>query len=126
MVQWYNRLDVLDFIQMRVFTDAWERLGLTDDDLRVLELAIMARPKGNPVIPGTGGLRKLRFAPVSWRKGKRGGLRVCYVYFDSFAIALLVLIYSKREADDLSSRGRLAVKKLIDQQRKELSMRRIR
>jgi hypothetical protein len=46
------------FIQLDGFTSDWRDLKLGDDDLRRLENAILARPEGAPVIPGTGGLRK--------------------------------------------------------------------
>ena len=50
------------FIQTDEFIKNWERLGLTDDDLRRLELEIMKNPQVGPVIQGTGKLRKMRFA----------------------------------------------------------------
>ena len=45
------------FIQTDEFLKNWEALGLTDDDLRRLEYAIMKDPKIGAVIPGTGKLR---------------------------------------------------------------------
>lgn len=113
--------DLLDFIETRVFTRAWEDLRLTDDDLFALQLIVMSDPKVSPVIPGTGGLRKLRFAPPEWQRGKRGALRVCYVYFEEFHIVLLVIVYSKSEQDDLSDQQKRVIKKLIDGQREELA-----
>lgn len=43
-------------------------------DLQALERILIANPDAGDVIPGTGGLRKLRFAPPSWHTGKRGGV----------------------------------------------------
>jgi hypothetical protein len=114
-------VDVLTFIQMKGFSAEWDALGLSDDDLSAMELDIMAKPRGSPIIRGTGGLRKLRFSPPGWPRGKSGSLRVCYVFFQEFALALLVVVYRKGEMDDLSAPGRKAIKKLIATQRKELS-----
>ena len=82
-----------------------QKYALTvDDDLHVLQLAIMEKPKGAPVLPGTGGLRKIRYAPLRSGKGKRSGSRVCYVYFENYSIVLLVIVYPKNEKVDLSRR----------------------
>ncbi len=65
-------------IYASLFVSEWKRLRLPDEDLRYLERAIMARPNVGDVMAGTGGVRKLRFAPPSRSGGKSGGLRVCY------------------------------------------------
>ncbi len=106
--------DLLHFVELTEFTQAWDSLGLDDeDDLLALQLMIMTAPKKAPVIKGTGGLRKLRFAPAKWNTGVSGAARVCYVYFEEFGIVLLVIAYSKGEADDLSDAGKRAIRKLI-------------
>jgi len=69
----------LTFIQLAPFVVAWRRLGLTDEDLSALEQLIMHRPEAGAVMQGTGGVRKLRFAPPSWHMGKSGATRVCYI-----------------------------------------------
>src|SRR5215212_1670612 len=43
--------------------------------LRALELQIMNDPAAGDVIPGGGGVRQLRFAPPSWRRGKSAATR---------------------------------------------------
>ena len=48
---------------------------LDDDDLQELESLILVNPQGGDVVRGSGGLRKLRFSPSRWRRGKRGALR---------------------------------------------------
>ena len=67
--------DLVDFIEVEGFQDDWAGLGLTDEDLAALQTQILTgRPA--PVVAGAGGLRKLRFAPPTWGKGKRGAVRV--------------------------------------------------
>ena len=42
--------DFLRFIQLGSFQQDWERLGLDDDDLRVVEAIIMASPDRKSVV----------------------------------------------------------------------------
>ena len=66
------------FAQVVVFVARWRKLRLTDEDLQALERQIAADPDAGDVMRGTGGVRKLRFAPPSWNTGKSGAARVCY------------------------------------------------
>ena len=100
------------FIQTDEFIKNWERLGLTDDDLRRLQLEIMKNPQVGPVIQGTGKLRKMRFAFEN--KGKSGSSRVCYVDFLIHETVYLITVYSKNEKDNLSKAERNEIKKFID------------
>ena len=52
---------------------------------------------------GTGGLRKIRFAPPSWHTGKRGAVRVCYAWFPGHARAYFVALFAKNEKANLSA-----------------------
>ncbi len=117
--------DLLHFIETRVFTRAWADLGLDDeDDLMSLQLLIMANPKGAPVVPDTGGLRKLRFSPPKWGVGKRDGLRICYVYFEEYWIVLLVHLYDKHQQETLGDAEKKAMRSYIRRQRAALNRRR--
>lgn len=99
------------FIQTHQFVQNWEKLGLTDDDLRRLEYAIMKNPKVGPVIPGTGKLRKMRFAYEN--RGKSGSTRVCYVDFLVFETVYLMTVYGKSEKDNLSKEECNNIKEFI-------------
>ncbi|NQT13655.1 MAG: hypothetical protein HQ582_12960 [Planctomycetes bacterium] len=96
------------------FVDSWDDLTLTDHDLSALQILIMCNPRSGRVMKGTGGLRKLRFSPESWKTGQRGALRVCYVYFEKYGIVLLSLVFRKGELDNLSEAGKKAGKKAIE------------
>lgn len=105
--------DQIDFIEMDGWAKDCERLGLTDDDLAVLRICIMSTPGSAPIMRGTGGLRKSRYAPQRWKVGKSGAARICYVYFKSYSLVLLVKAYSKDEKADLSAAERAAFKASI-------------
>lgn len=66
--------------------------------------AIAADPTGGVVIPGTGGLRKMRI-PLQGR-GKRGGGRVIYWFHSTSLPVVLMLAFAKNMADDLSPEER--------------------
>ena len=115
--------NVVTFIETKPFSESWEEFELPDEDLQALQNLIMRSPRSHPVIPATGGLRKMRFAPPSWLKGKRGALRVCFVYFQEYGIVLLTLVYSKREKADLGADDKKAIRQLIQREEKVLSER---
>lgn len=102
-------------------------MGLNlDDDMWALFATIMVSPESAPVVAGTGGLRKLRFAPPTWKSGKRGALRVCYAYFPKHAIILLVMAYGKNEKETLSAAEKKGIKQYLEQAEKWLDSRRLR
>ncbi|HEX6190135.1 MAG TPA: hypothetical protein VFZ40_18800 [Pyrinomonadaceae bacterium] len=95
------------------------------DDKNPLDLQswLMLNPEAGDLIPGTGGLRKLRFADKRRGKGKRGGLRVIYYWWDSGSQFWLFTAYDKDEMSDLTAAQRKALKEMI---KKELEARRKR
>ena len=100
------------FIQTSEFTHNWDDLGLNDEDLRRLEWEILQNPKVGPVIPGTGKLRKMRFAFQG--KGKRGSARVCYVDYVVAETVYLITVYAKSDKDTLSKAECNQIKIMID------------
>ncbi len=121
--QWLDVEDLLDFVELDIFTADWRRLRLDDDDLLELQVSIMLSPKGSPVISGTGGLRKLRFAPSRWHRGKRGALRIGYAFFDDLKIAALIVVYPKNEKADLDESERAEIKQLLAEMHEQLRSR---
>jgi hypothetical protein len=97
------------FVSVGAFDRRWRMLGLDDDDLRALEVAIQSDPDGPPLVRGTGGLRKIRFAPPGSGRGKSGSFRVGYAHFPDPGIVLLLQAWSKNEKADLSQAERRAV-----------------
>jgi hypothetical protein len=114
----------MDFISSSDFRREWKKLGLNDvNDIMALRVLIMAASTRPPIIKGTGGLRKIRFAPESWHMGKRGAARVCYVLFQEFGIVYLVTVYGKNEKANISAADRAYYKKLIHEIKRELKRR---
>src|SRR5438270_233185 len=62
-------------------------------------------------IPGTGGVRKVRWSRKGM--GKRGGARVIYYYHNQSAPIYLLTVYAKAEKENLSSDEKKAFQKVV-------------
>jgi len=87
------------FVETPVFTAAIQRL-LDDEQYRRLQIALMLRPEQGPIMPGSGGLRKLRWAGTG--VGKRGGLRIIYYWAPAEASFYMLFAYAKATQGDLT------------------------
>ena len=92
-----------------------------DEGFRALQNGLMENPEAGDVIEGTGGLRKLRHADPRRGKGKRGGLRVIYFWWEAGRQLWLYTLYDKDEMEDLSARDKKALKDML---KRELEARR--
>ena len=86
---------------------------LDDEGFRELQAAMMKSPESGDVIEGTGGLRKLRHADARRGKGKRGGLRVIYYWWDGVSQFWLFTLYDKDEMMDLNPDEKKALKDML-------------
>lgn len=86
---------------------------LDDEGLRALQNALLENPEAGDVIEGTGGLRKVRQADPRRGKGKRGGLRVIYYWWDGRRQFWLFTLYDKDEMDDLSAKEKKALRDML-------------
>ncbi len=86
---------------------------IMDDEERASLIGYLARnPLAGDAIPGTGGVRKVRWALQG--RGKRGGARVIY-FFHNEAMPLFALTaYAKNERADLSQAERNDLRRLTD------------
>ena len=88
----------MEFVETSIFTQRITKL-LTDDEYHELQAVLAKHPKAGDVIPGAGGLRKLR-----WRtsgRGKRGGLRIIYDCWSEHRL-YMIFVYDKTEQGDLT------------------------
>lgn len=70
-------------------------------------------PTRGDLIPGTGGLRKLRVAVGG--SGKRGGARVIYYFYSEDFPVLLLALYAKNEKSDLTAREKKTFVTLVQE-----------
>jgi mRNA-degrading endonuclease RelE of RelBE toxin-antitoxin system len=83
---------------------------LSEDEYAALQWTLAARPETGKVIPGSGGLRKVRWAAKG--KGKRGGTRIIYLYQKEYQI-WLITIYAKNEVDSIPAKTLKAIKEAL-------------
>lgn len=85
---------------------------LSEEEFRDLQLVLLADPKLGSVIQGTGGLRKVRFRAKG--KGKRGGVRIIYYFFDKKYKFYFLTLYSKNEVTDLTASQKKKLRKFME------------
>lgn len=92
----------MEFLEAPAFTRHLPTY-LDDTEYRALQAFLAENPDAGDVIPGTGGVRKVRWTDQRRGKGKRGGLRVIYYFISDAHQIWLFTIYGKDEADDLTA-----------------------
>jgi hypothetical protein len=86
---------------------------LDDKGFRGLQQSMLKNPEAGDVIEGTGGLRKLRHGDPRRGKGKRGGMRVIYYWWDGGRQFWLFTLYDKDEMESLSADEKKALKGML-------------
>jgi hypothetical protein len=90
---------------------------LSEDQLGELQEYIAKTPDRGDLIPGTGGVRKLRYAYDAL--GKRGGLRVIYYVREYERHIWLIAVYGKNATENMKSSTLEAVRRAIDDEYKK-------
>jgi hypothetical protein len=90
------------FVETAEFTE-WVKEYLSDDVLSDLQRELLNDPDTGSVMPGCGGLRKMRVADPRRGKGKRGGARMICLHVPEADVIFLMDIYGKGEQEDLSA-----------------------
>jgi mRNA-degrading endonuclease RelE of RelBE toxin-antitoxin system len=72
---------------------------LSQEEYAALQWALVINPEAGAIIPGSGGLRKLRWKTRG--RGKRGGYRVIYYWRSQQGEMWLLTIYAKSEAENI-------------------------
>ena len=103
------------FIELPPF-ERYRQDYLTDDQYWNLQNFLLLTPKTGDVMAGTGGLRKLRFGDSTRGKGKRGGLRVIYYWYEVKLQFWLFTLYDKDEMSDLGQKERKALMDLLNKE----------
>lgn len=89
---------MFSFIETRLFS---RLVGehLSDDEYASLQRALIANPEAGALIPGTGGVRKIRWAVRG--RGRRGGVRVIYYAKVREGVIWMLTIYAKSVAESI-------------------------
>ena len=88
----------MEFIETSIFTKLIYTY-LTDDEYVGLQGFLLKYPEAGNIVPGSGGVRKLRWSIAG--KGKRGGVRVIYFFKKQDREIWMLTIYSKSEVESI-------------------------
>ena len=93
-----------------LFSRQTEKL-FSEAEKRELIDFLAENPLAGDEIPGTGGVRKVRFAASG--RGKRGGARVIYYFLDETMPLYALLAYAKNAQENLTPDEKRAVSALV-------------
>ena len=99
------------FIELPAFSRYREDY-FDDDALLELQGYLLAQPTAGDVVPGTGGVRKLRWARAGM--GKRGGVRVLYYLQDAKGRIWLLTVYAKSARENIPNELLNELRKVAD------------
>ncbi len=105
---------MITFIETKLFTRLVEDY-LSDDSYRQFQAILTSDPEAGPLIPGSGGLRKIRWGIPG--RGKRGGLRIIYYVRVKQDEIWLLTLYPKNVAANIPSHVLRQIRKEIDDEK---------
>jgi hypothetical protein len=100
----------MELVETPVFTRQVDA-ALSDEAFLELQWALLVAPDAGVVIPGSGGLRKLRVALPG--RGKRGGARLIYFWDKPQERLFLLFLYPKNERSDLTQAQLKVLRELV-------------
>ena len=98
-------------VETTVFTKLIKAL-MSDDEYRELQIALVSRPNLGDLIPGGGGLRKVRWSLPG--QGKRGGVRIIYFWVVDDEHIRMLYVYPKGSQENLTQRQLKQLKVIVE------------
>lgn len=102
---------MFSFIESKLFSRLVGEY-LTDDEYARLQGALIEAPESGALVPGSGGVRKLRWAQPG--RGKRGGIRVIYYAKTREGVIWMLTIYAKNEEENIPAHVLRKIKEEFD------------
>jgi hypothetical protein len=101
----------MEFIETGAFTQRVYDY-LSEEEYLGLQLYLEGYPSAGAVIPGSGGVRKLRWGMEG--RGRRGGIRVIYYWITMRDEIWLLTVYAKNETSTIPGHVLKKIKEEID------------
>jgi mRNA-degrading endonuclease RelE of RelBE toxin-antitoxin system len=101
------------FVETPIFSKLI-RQALHDDEYRTLQAALLLRPEQGTLMPGTGGLRKIRWGGKG--HGKSGGFRLIYYWDKRSETFYMLYLYPKNEQESLTSQQAKFLRRLVEKE----------
>ena len=102
---------MLSFIETKLFSRLLADY-LTDDEYALLQNTLAESPDQGALVPGSGGVRKMRWAQPG--RGKRGGIRVIYYAKFRDGVIWMLTLYAKNEKENIPAHVLRKIKEEID------------
>lgn len=102
---------MISFVETRLFTRLVHDY-LSDEEYAKLQEALIIEPEAGDVIPGSGGVRKLRWGVAG--RGKRGGIRVIYFLRTQRGEIWMLTVYPKNVTENIPAHVLKKIKDEID------------
>lgn len=103
----------MEIVETTVFTRQILNL-LSEEEYRCFQSELLANPGRGPVIRGGGGIRKVRVATGS--RGKSGGARVIYFWAVRKDTVLLLYLYAKNAAAELTPKQTAQLARIVKEE----------
>jgi len=102
---------MLSFIETKLFSRLVTDY-LADDEYALLQEALVENPEQGALVPGSGGVRKMRWGQPG--RGKRGGIRLIYYVKSREGVIWMLTIYAKNEEANIPAHVLRKIKEEID------------
>ena len=102
---------MFEFIETPLFTKILPRY-LDDDDYAKLQNALNEQPEAGDLVPGSGGVRKMRWGVQG--RGKRAGLRIIYYFRTARGQIWMLTLYAKNVRESIPAHVLKELKETID------------
>jgi mRNA-degrading endonuclease RelE of RelBE toxin-antitoxin system len=96
---------------------AWAEAHWAQTEYAAFVDYIALSPTAGAIVPGTGGVRKVRWQMQG--RGKRGGARVIYYYHDDSLPIFLITAYAKSETKNVTEKQKTQMRVLTTQLKAE-------
>lgn len=103
----------MEIIETTAFTRRISNL-LTEDEYAALQGLLTIQPDLGAIIPGGGGIRKMRWGTK--QRGKSGGVRIIYYWVVSHDLIYMLIAYAKNEQSDLSPSQLQFLRRLVEEE----------
>jgi len=102
---------MLSFVETRLFTRLVQQY-LSEEEYLALQEFLAEDPEAGDVIPGSGGVRKMRWGGKG--RGKRGGYRIIYFVRLAHGQIWLLTIYPKSTTESIPAYRLRQIRKEIE------------
>jgi mRNA-degrading endonuclease RelE of RelBE toxin-antitoxin system len=102
-------------VETPIFTKRVKEI-LSDEEYRLFQIKLIDDPETGNIIKGSGGIRKIRWSGSG--RGKRGGSRILYYWYNTKGVLLMLFIFKKNESDDLTKSQLNDLKTIVEREYK--------